>query len=474
MRRERLSDVAPANLLNLPAYRVTAVDETAHDYHVRAATITPPATCRECGSGSLRPWGSRESVIKDLPMHGKRVAIYVDVRRTFCNGCRSTFSELLPAVSEKRAMTERLVKWIGEQSMRRTFASIAEETGVVEGTVRSVFRDFVNEMEEQVRFETPKWMGIDEIHLIKPRCVVSNIANNTIVEMLVNRNKDTVAKYLTRLPDKDQVHYVAMDMWTPYRDAVHAVLPAATIVIDKFHVVRMANDAIERVRKGLRSELTLHQKRGLMHDRFVLLKRQRDLTDADRLKLSGWVRNYPLLDEAYRLKEGFYGIYDTARSVPEAHRLLNDWKRSVPTELLPHFGDMARAVTNWEPYILNYFEHPITNAFTESLNNLIRVMNRLGRGYSFEALRAKILFTEGLHKHTTTRPKFERRERAGRPREDEPATVGYAFTMAKAYPEMRQPPRPPKPEKQHGEREQAKNYGVDLATLIAKLEAGDL
>ncbi len=46
------------------------------------------------------------------------------------------------------------------------------------------------------------------------------------------------------------------------------------------------------------------------------------------------------------------------------------------------------------PEILNYFQHPVTNAYTESLNNLIRVMNRLGRGYSFEALRAKILFTE--------------------------------------------------------------------------------
>jgi transposase len=61
------------------------------------------------------------------------------------------------------------------------------------------------------------------------------------------------------------------------------------------------------------------------------------------------------------------------------------------------------------PFILNYFEHPVTNAYTESLNSLIRVMNRLGRGYSFEALRAKILFTEGAHKHKLSRPKFERR-----------------------------------------------------------------
>lgn len=56
--------------------------------------------------------------------------------------------------------------------------------------------------------------------------------------------------------------------------------------------------------------------------------------------------------------------------------------------------------SNWRPFILNYFEYPVTNAYTQSLNNLIRVMNRLGRGYSFEGWRAKILFTEGAHSNT--------------------------------------------------------------------------
>jgi transposase len=59
------------------------------------------------------------------------------------------------------------------------------------------------------------------------------------------------------------------------------------------------------------------------------------------------------------------------------------------------FQPIIVALDNWRPEIMAYFDHPITNAYTESLNNLIRVMNRLGRGYSFEAVRAKILFAEG-------------------------------------------------------------------------------
>ena len=85
----------------------------------------------------------------------------------------------------------------------RTFASLSEEVGVSEGTVRSIFRDYINQLEKTVRFEIPEWMGIDEIHLIKPRCVVSNIQNNTIVDILKDRNKATVTRYLSQLDGLD-------------------------------------------------------------------------------------------------------------------------------------------------------------------------------------------------------------------------------------------------------------------------------
>jgi len=49
---------------------------------------------------------------------------------------------------------------------------------------------------------------------------------------------------------------------------------------------------------------------------------------------------------------------------------------------------------NWRKEILNYFDHPITNAYTEGVNGVAKVMNRMGRGYSFEVIRARVLFNE--------------------------------------------------------------------------------
>jgi hypothetical protein len=65
---------------------------------------------------------------------------------------------------------------------------------------------------------------------------------------------------------------------------------------------------------------------------------------------------------------------------------------------MTYFEDLIKAMNNWEEEIFNYFISPITNAYTESLNRLIKTMNHVGRGYSFEALRAKILFTQGYRK----------------------------------------------------------------------------
>jgi transposase len=443
------------NILNLKSLKTTRVEENEHDYHIDAESTISTTSCQHCQSQNIIGFGRHEQLIRDLPIHAKRVGIYVSTRRYRCKDCGKTFTEKLPDVDDKRSMTNRLVDWIGKQAVKRTFTSIADEVGITEKTVRNVFNDYINAIERKVRFETPQWMGIDEIHLIKPRGVITNIQNNTVVEVLPNRNKETMLHYLGNLPNKDSIKYVAMDMWRPYRDAVEAVLPNATIVIDKFHVVKMANEALDTVRKSLRSELEPKQRRYLKNDRFILLKRRKELSDQEEFLMSGWLENYPQLALAYIAKEAFYEIYD-ADSLIDAHRRYQAWREMIKPEIEGAYAELIRAFENWQPYILNYFHHPVTNAYTESLNNLIRVMNRLGRGYSFEALRAKILFSEGAHKHKYKKPKFERRGR-------EMPVMNKMYLARDVFSEE----WPPTTQ----EREIIGNYGADIATLIEIFES---
>jgi len=107
-------------------------------------------------------------------------------------------------------------------------------------------------------------------------------------------------------------------------------------------------------------------------------------------------------------------------------------------------------MNNWEEEIFNYFDSPITNAYTESLNRLIKTMNHIGRGYSFEALRAKILFTQGYRK-VKKKKKFKEVE----------------VTFGKMLPN--QMPNWLKPEYEWVYEE---IYGADFSTLIKAMKEG--
>lgn len=379
----------------MPHLKVLHIDQNEHDYSIKAEMASPPILCPHCFNRDFVGFGRKEQLFIDLPIHGKRVGILVKRRRYRCKVCGKTFLELLPDMDEKRLATTRLIKYVQKQSLKRTFASISEDVGLDEKTVRNIFRDYVTYLEKTVRFATPEYLGIDEIHIIHPRCVVCNVKDKTIINILQNRNKETVIKYLLELPDRDRIKYVSMDMWQPYRDAVKLVLPQAKIIVDKFYVLRMANHGVETVRKDIRANMTAKQRRTLMHDRFVLLKRRHELKEAEFLKLESWTKNLPDLGKTYELKEEFFLVYES-KNQTEAIERYNAWLSKVTDEVYCAFEPLITAMTNWHQEVFNYFNHPITNAYTESLNGLIRVMNRLGRGYSFEALRAKILFTEGL------------------------------------------------------------------------------
>jgi transposase len=156
-------------------------------------------------------------------------------------------------------------------------------------------------------------------------------------------------------------------------------------------VLRLANAALETIRKEHRSRLTPAQRRRLMHERFLLLKRRQDLTAQEQWLLDSWTAWFPTLAWAYEAKERFYALWDLSdrQLAKEAY---GTWARELPRELAAAFHELTTAMQNWEQEIFAYFDHPITNAYTESLNNLIRLTNRIGRGYSFSAIRAKLLY----------------------------------------------------------------------------------
>lgn len=260
------------NLFNFVDFKVQKVEELDYDYYVYVEVLNMLSVCNYCSFRCLIGYGCNEQVIWDFLIYGKCLVIYVDMWCWWCQDCGKMFMEILLVVNVKCEMIDRLVKWIGQQSLKCIFVSIVDDIGLDEKIIWNIFWDYVNELEVQFCFEILKWMGIDEIYFIWLCCVISNIGNNIIVNMLFNWDKKMVVNYFYQFEGKWEVQYVVMDMWMLYCDVVKIVLLDVCIVIDKFYVVWMVNDVLEKVCKSLWEQFIFKQCCGLMYDCFVFLK----------------------------------------------------------------------------------------------------------------------------------------------------------------------------------------------------------
>lgn len=123
--------------------------------------------------------------------------------------------------------------------------------------------------------------------------------------------------FLTRLAAvRARITTVCIDMWEGYVTAVEETLPAATIVIDRFHVARHYRDAVDTLRKQevkrLRKELLEPQHDALTEIMWPLRKRPADLTDEEHQRLARLFALSPALERAYTLREELTTIFDTA------------------------------------------------------------------------------------------------------------------------------------------------------------------
>ena len=170
------------------------------------------------------------------------------------------------------------------------------------------------------RFETPASTGIDELYLNKRyRCILTNIEAN-LLDLLATRRRGRG----DQLPDEAERPAEGRDRQhghvEPLPGSGQRLCPRPVSWSISSMWCAWPNDALERVRKGLRKELKPSQSRTLKGDRKILLKRAHEVSDRERLIMETRTGAFPQLLAAYEHKERFYGIWDATRLQAEAAR----------------------------------------------------------------------------------------------------------------------------------------------------------
>lgn len=380
------------DILDLPGWRLLEAPLDGEGYRLVAEFLAEPDTCQGCGViGRMYRHGTHATTYRDSPIRGHQVRIVVNVRRYKCRDCGLTCRQTLTGIREDRRMTERCAQYIQKQCLLDTFVRIAADVGCDEKTVRALASQHIEHVDGGYLPKLPEWLGLDETKIDgKQRLVITDIGGRRPIEMLADRDRRTLAGWLHRFKDRSMVKGVAIDMWRPYLNVCHQLLPGVPVVVDKFHIVRMASRSMESVRIRLQKRQKAAVRRDWLRSKATLNMRAASLSEKQRFNRDMWLDNEPDLAAAYRLKEAFYDLFDLPKD--EAVQAFDGFAASVPAHLKPDFKKLLTAMTNWRTEILAVLDTPITNAYTEALNGVAKTINRTGKGYSFEVLRARLLF----------------------------------------------------------------------------------
>lgn len=378
-------------LLGLEDVILTNVKEFKSERHLWIELPRKAHSCPDCGELTDKVHDYREQNVKDISSFGKHTILHLRKRRYRCPACGKRFYEDNSFLPRYYRVTGRLcTKVIDDFRSIQPATEIAKNNNISVTTATRYF-DLVSYKHPGL----PEVLSIDEFKgnagKEKFQCIISDAKNHKVMDILPNRKSIDLTAYFSNTSTKNSVKYVVMDMSNHFRRIAEECFPDAEIIADKFHVVRQVMWALENVRKNEQKRLPKNMRKYFKKSRWILLKRQEDLTDEEKRKAAFMIEHCPRLGTAYRLKNNFLKVMESTNEY-EGKKALSDW--IIQAELVGYeeFQAALTAIHNWDRYIINTFKYPYSNGFTEGCNNKTKVLKRVAFGYrNFERFRNRIL-----------------------------------------------------------------------------------
>ena len=179
----------------------------------------------------------------------------------------------------------------------------------------------------------------------------------------------------TKGVEKEQVKQISMDLSPAFIAGAAESFPEAQITFDRFHVVKLLNEAMNQVRMIERKE---HD--ALKGHKYTFLKNRVNLSDKQEESLAEMITLYPTLGEAYRLKVLFNDLWGMPNK-ESAEAFLQQWCHEVESAKIPAFIKFAKTVRAHWSGIVHFVTSRITNGILEGINCKIQLAKRRARGY---------------------------------------------------------------------------------------------
>ena len=383
-----------------PVYRILNYRQENDVLVVGMECIHNPRVCPYCKSPKLTKWGGRQQDICDIPRHGRPVILQVKTKRFRCReeSCSKTFMQELPSIAESRAMTKRLLRWIGEQGLNRTFVSIANEIGVHEKTVRAAFADHQRQINQKVKLKAGQCMAIVKVKAFHgERYAVLDPALGILTDWIESTGKKDLISSLKSLALCEEVKRVGVGFDPDVLACVTEVFPSATTFIDPSAVLSSLEKGIQSALAAIRSQMSPYERRKLAQAVKVL--------GTSKTRLAGppgaaaeVLAQLPALEEAYGLQWTVMSMFSTPPAcacTKRAAEEIDNAIRELSLEAAKWHRDFLEHWKIWRQNILKALDQGEGTSFVwgqTTARELGKLIEAQGRGQAMGAVRAKLLF----------------------------------------------------------------------------------
>lgn len=342
--------------------------------------------CQACGQPARRTQRWDVRTVRDLNFGQHRMFVNCRYRLIFCDRCDGYHVEDLGLFDAGRRVTRRLARTIYNLCRTMTVTDVARHYGLDWKTVKAIDKAYLQDYFLRPSLDDLKLLAVDEIAVRRGHTymtVVLNYVTGEVLWMGEGRSVDTLKDFFKLMSprQKASIEAVAMDMWKPFIRAVGDALPGARIVHDLFHVVKMFNKVIDRVRLDEYRRAGAEDKAVYKGSKYLLLSNFENLDTQDkRDRLKRLLSLNETLSQTMILKDLLKELW-TYRDRAPAERALARWcelARAVGHPAVRRFADTLEAHREG---ILNHCDYPIHTSKLEGVNNKIKVIKRTAYGY---------------------------------------------------------------------------------------------
>lgn len=265
-----------------------------------------------------------------------------------------------------------------------TLQEVAAVTHLSWDTVKQIVQSDLARRYKHISLKGVRYLAVDEFHVGRKgkfMTVVLDLESGRILHVAKGRGAAALQKFFRRLRlARAKVQAVACDMSAAYWSAILQGLPQAKVVFDHFHLIKLANEKIDDLRRALQREAGLLERRYLKGTRYLLMMGAENVPEGKRAALEEALRFNEPLSMAYYLKEELRELWHQP-SLVRASRFLVGWCEQAEASGIAQMISLAKTMRLHASGILNYFLHPISTGKLEGINNKIKTLKRKAYGY---------------------------------------------------------------------------------------------